>query len=297
MSGMPLRYGNSKASATNEDTTRIMRIPTGVPDLDMIVGGGFPSGSVVLLLGGVGAGQQEYAYTSAAKIAIATENPHLRNYFLGQYCDDGILPKKICYVTFSRSKEDILREIASSFNPVYHRAIRKKTQFKDFSADYFHRTIVPQSWTDQEGKEAFGSERESLLESFVNYLDQNARHSLVIIDSLTDLVESDSVDNGDLIATMKGLQRAAKRWEGIVYLLLTKGIMEEKHQQMLLDTVDGVLVFEWKSYLKSSKRQRYMYVEKFIGVLPHMDVEKIARFPTIVTQNQGLTVVYLERIS
>ena len=33
------------------------------------------------------------------------------------------------------------------------------------------------------------------------------------------------------------------------------------------------------------------------SVLPHLKRDKIARFPTMVTSNQGLVVVYMERIS
>ena len=105
------------------------------------------------------------------------------------------------------------------------------------------------------------------------------------------------MESRDLVTTVKGLQRATKEWGGITYLLLTRGILEKRFEQMVVDSVDGCLTFEWRSYLNSSKRQRYMYVEKFTSVLPHLARDKSARFPTIVTSNQGLVVVYMERIS
>jgi len=82
-----------------------------------------------------------------------------------------------------------------------------------------------------------------------------------------------------------------------VYLMLTRGILERRHEQMLMESVDGCLAFEWKGFVKSSNRQRYMYVEKFTSVLPHLPRERIARFPTMVTASQGLVVVYMERIA
>ncbi|MFQ6107312.1 MAG: RAD55 family ATPase [Thermoplasmata archaeon] len=298
MIGMPLRRPLSQESEEDlqYDPVKVKRIPTGVADFDSIVKGGLPSGSLVLLMGDVGAGQQEYVYTSAAKLAIVRDNPLLRRYYLGHACDDGVLPEKIDYITFSRSKEDILREVASSFNPHFHTALRKHTIFKDFSGQYFRHSVVPSNWTNQEDV-PFGEKSPELLESVVEFLDSNAAKSMVIIDSITDLVETDIVHPRDLISTVKGMQRASKKWNGIVYLLLTRGIMEERYQQMLIDSVDGVLVFEWKNYLNSSKRQRYMYVGKFMSVLPHLELEKIARFPTMVTSNQGLIVVYMERIA
>ena len=101
----------------------------------------------------------------------------------------------------------------------------------------------------------------------------------------------------DLVTTVKGLQRATKDWGGITYLLLTRGILEKRFEQMVIDSVDGCLTFEWRTYAHSSNRQRYMYIEKFTSVLPHLKRDKIARFPTMVTSNQGLVVVYMERIS
>jgi len=64
-----------------------------------------------------------------------------------------------------------------------------------------------------------------------------------------------------------------------------------------MDSTDGCLVFEWRTSARSSTRQRYMYLEKFTGVLPHLPRDKIARFPTMVSSNHGLVVVYMERIS
>jgi KaiC/GvpD/RAD55 family RecA-like ATPase len=45
----------------------VLKVPTGVPDFDAIIKGGLPEGSVVLLTGDIGAGQQEFIYTSAYK--------------------------------------------------------------------------------------------------------------------------------------------------------------------------------------------------------------------------------------
>ncbi len=297
MSGMPLTPEMVEAHLEEKvDRFPINRIPTGVSDFDTIVKGGLPAGSLVLLLGDVGAGQREYVYTSASKIAIVSENPRLRKYYLGSSAENGLLPKRICYISFTRSKEDILKEVAISFNPQFVEAMERLTTFKDFSGDYFKRTVVPDSWTHRVEDNPFGGHSGDLLEKLVTYLDDNAPDSVVIVDSLTDLVETDEVSDDDLIATMKGLQRASKNWNGIVYLLLTQGIMETKYQQMLMDAVDGVLNFQWRNYLNSSKRQRYMYVEKFLGLMPHLESERIARFPTMVTSNQGLTILYMERI-
>ncbi len=272
----------------------IRKVPTGIADLDSIVDGGFPSGSTVLLKGDIGAGMQEFAYTAASKIAIVNERPSAWHYYLGDHCDTSDLPSKIAYVTFSRSRETILTELATSFNSEYFYAFRDRTIFKDFSSVYYRHSVVPQTWTHQD---AFDLPSTNILEELVNFLEEEGQGAMVVIDSITDLAVSDAVEMRDLVTTVKGLQRAAKKWDGLVYLLLTNGILEPRYEQMLMDSTDGCLVFEWKTSSRSSTRQRYMYLEKFTGVLPHLPRDKIARFPTMISANQGLVVVYMERIS
>ncbi len=275
------------------ERVRVRKVPTGIADLDSIVDGGFPSGSTILLWGDVGAGMQEYVYTAGSKTALVNERPEARHYYLGDRCDDSDLPTRVCYVTFSRSKDIILQELATSFNGDYYRAFRDHTVFKDFSSVYFRHSVVPATWTNED--DVFDRPSTNILEELVAFLDENAHDSMVVIDSITDLAVSDIVEIKDLVTTIKGLQRVAKRWNGLVYLMLTRGILERRHESLLMDSTDGCLVFEWRTSTRSSTRQRYMYLEKFTGVLPHLPRDKIARFPTMVSSNTGLVVVYMER--
>ena len=45
------------------------KITSGIPSLDLLIDGGMSRGSLILLLGEVGSGHYEFAYTSAAMIA------------------------------------------------------------------------------------------------------------------------------------------------------------------------------------------------------------------------------------
>ncbi|UCE91341.1 MAG: recombinase RecA [Methanobacteriota archaeon] len=275
----------------------VTRTPTGVADFDSILGGGIPVGSVVLLLGDVGGGGLEFALTSAAKIGLVKEFPETRSFMLGHAGKDGILPDKMAYVTFSRSKEDILREVRLSFTKDFHESIDSNLLFKDFSKGYFMRTVVPTSWVGSDGSELFADNRDDdVLEALVTFLDANAPQSLVVIDSLTDLVVSETVKFEDVVALMKGIQRMAKKWQSVFYVLLTDEILDRRRQQMIIDSVDGVLRFEWAKFHHTSKRQRYLYVEKFMSVLPHLDQERIARFATLITSQSGFVVINTERV-
>ncbi len=251
----------------------------------------------MLLLGDVGGGGLEFALTSAAKIGIVKQFPDTRAFMLGDAGKRGILPEKMSYITFSRSKEDILREVRMSFNRDFYESLKNNLVFKDFSKGYFMHTVVPTSWVDTDQSGIFSDSKEDgLMESLVDFMDNNAPRSMVVVDSLTDLIVSDSVEFQDIVALLKGIQRMSKKWGSIVYLLLTDEILDKRKQQMIIDSVDGVLKFEWAKFHHTSKRQRYLYVEKFMSVLPHLDQERIARFATLITSQSGFVVINTERV-
>jgi archaellum biogenesis ATPase FlaH len=158
--------------------------------------------------------------------------------------------------------------------------------------------VVPTAWldSDQSGGLFSDKKQDGLLESLVDFLDSNAPKSMVIMDSLTDLVVSETIDFQDVISLLKGIQRMAKKWGAIFYLILTDEILDRKRQQMIIDSVDGVFKFEWAKFHHTSKRQRYLYVEKFMSVLPHLDQERIARFATLITSQSGFVVINTERV-
>lgn len=267
------------------------RIPTGVSDLDSIIKGGLPAGSVVLLLGDVGAGQNEFVYTAMAKLAIVKNNPDALEFYLGTGQKEAKLPQSFLYITFSRSREDILNEILLSFNKDYHDAVRDNVVFKDFSQEYFRHTIVPAQWTSSAPSIFSSNQEEPLLPSLINHLTENADHAVVVIDSLTDLVVSETMKTHELVLAVKGLQRAAKQWNGIVYLLLATDILTKSREQTFIDSVDGVFKFEWSKSTKSSRRQRYLYIEKFLSLLPHLEENRLVRFITSVSSQEGFVVL------
>jgi KaiC/GvpD/RAD55 family RecA-like ATPase len=276
----------------------VLKVPTGVPDFDAIIDGGLPEGSVVMLFGDIGAGQHEFVYTSAFKLATSKEHPEIMESLIGSFCSCEGLPEHICYITFSRTKDDILREIHEGFDPAFYNMLSRKIKFKDLSAHYYKKSMVPASWTGEDnGGVLFASTpKESVLEALIQYLDEAPPKSMIIIDSLTDLVVSDNIKISELVNVLRGMQRASKRWGGVIYIMLTQGILEKRDEQMLFDSVDGVLVFEWTKYLQSHKRQRFMYIEKFMSIMPHLDKERIARFPIMVTDHSGMAVINMETI-
>ncbi|MDY6964434.1 MAG: hypothetical protein SVM80_00480 [Halobacteriota archaeon] len=262
------------------------RTPTGIDSLDSVIGGGFPSGSLVLLLGDAGAGNFEFAYTSAIMIS------NLKRKNNGHSEDDELkIPEKVCYISFTKSEADIMGELTRIFNPQDVDILLKNLSFKDLSTIYHHHSITPPTWISEPEKQTLTSIKGNnlgLLEELITYLNSNAANSLVILDSLTNLVRASysSIEWQDLISFFEGLQRVSKRWDGVIYAILGAKILDENKESELADCADGVLIFDWMQKGEFS-RQQIMYVKKFRGLLPQLTKDNISKFETSVTIPNG----------
>ena len=265
--------------------------PTCIESLDPVLQGGFPSGSLVLLLGEIGAGEFEFAISSIARLLNRPKQ------------DTGtIFPNKVCYISLTRGKDDIMKEIAFSF-PEFYNMIKDRLEFKDFSEAFFARSFIPINWRCSLQTELsfdslkWDNEEENLVVALIDYLDKKAYGSIVIIDSLTVLANHclERMEWKDLIMFLRGLQKASKKWDGLVYTMLGEGIFEKNKQEEIQDCMDGVIVFEWDKQ-GSSKRQRVMYMKKFRGLLPVLDQDNIVNFETQISSQKGFEVSNIKRV-
>ncbi|MGC8912456.1 MAG: RAD55 family ATPase [Thermoplasmata archaeon] len=279
----------------DETNSEIDRIPTAVADFDAIIGGGVPRGSVIILKSEVGAGHIEFALTSIAKLILAKEDKEFSDFYLKK--SRGFIPEKFFFITISRTKDEILHEVKASFPVDYYNAISRGVIFKDFAASYFRATIIPQSWTG-ENTGIFRKDKgsDNILEELISFLDTNAQNSMIVLNALTDLVVAKKIELLDLVTLLKGLQRVSKKWGGVIYLLLTSSILEPQKELLLIDSVDGVITFEWSKSTKTSRRQRFMYVEKFMPLLMHLDNERITKFAIEINSQEGLVVSSYVRV-
>lgn len=294
------------------------KIPTGIKTFDININDGFPAGSVILLLEDIGAGAREFVYTSIFNITKLKSDNHAE--FMKRYKSSDIedivtipvLPAKICYMSISRSLEDILKENAYAFRKDYYNSLQGVV-FKDFSDIYFRHSIVHElsqdiwadhkkdnkkeinvSGTDNPGRSSSNSGKK-ILEEISMFLGKNAKDNIVVLDSLTDLMLYNDMDKNDIIMFLKGLVRASKIWNGIIYVILGANILDNKMQEIIKDNVDGVLVFEW--YDKGSdKMRRNLYMSKFKGLIPRLEQNKIAKFETKVTYDNGFEVSNVRKI-
>ena len=277
------------------------RTPTGISTLDSIIKGGFPSGSLVLLIGDVGAGNTEFAYTCAVMHSMMKKNPEdlkLVNNQLNLLLqkDESLkFPEKICYISFTHTKEDIMAELGHTFPPEFASTLSENMIFRDLSPNSLFPSSNKEDWISLKALRSEDEERQ-IINELVSTLDANAPDNLVIIDSLTSLFHAcnRSMSWNDSISFLEELQRKSKKWDGLVYLLLGRGIFESMKEEEMMDIADGALVFEW--FEEGFSRQQAMYMKKFRGVMPHIARDFIIRFNTMVTNTDGFVVTNVKRI-
>ena len=277
------------------------RIPTAIPTLDTIIRGGFPSGSLVLLIGDVGAGNTEFAYTCAVMHSMIKKSPDKLKALTDQLNillqkDENLkFPGKICYISFLHTKEDIMAELGHTFPPEFVSALSENMFFSDLSPNSLFPAGNKEDWISINAMKSVEEGRE-IIKQLVSTLDATAPGNLVIIDSLTSLFHACNrhMSWNDRISFLEELQRRSKKWGGLVFLLLGKGIFESMKEEDIMDVADGALVFEW--FEEGFARQQAMYMKKFRGVMPHIARDFITRFDTMVTNNEGFVVTNVKRI-
>lgn len=276
------------------------RIPSGVPDFDYLTGG-FPVGSLVLLLGEAGAGHTEFAITSASHLMLRFDEPKLYRFYLGNASGPFQYPEGVAYLSTSRSEAQVMTEVRSAFTGVYPEVLARHVKFRDLSPTYFQDTVVPSEWSSVpspllSGTPASLSPDGGPVRALAQAADADGPQNLVIVDSLTDLLVRPGVDASDLLTLLKGLRRRAKQWNGIVYLLLSQGVTSAAVEQAVIDSVDVVLHFAWQSSPNRSHRQRTMLIQKSMAVLSHLPPEYQSRFVVRVNAMNGLVTTQYERV-
>jgi KaiC/GvpD/RAD55 family RecA-like ATPase len=260
------------------------RVPFGIAQLDAIINGGAPPGSVVLLAGEAGAGAREFLYTSAVMNALPEADPDLFDLNYGSHPPSARPPEEIHYVSFTSPPGELKREFEQAMSTELVEPSLDYVAFADLSEPYFEMSAVPRSWYAGERQRitelGSRSERRGVLETLGDYLDAHADGSLVIIDSLSDLaaVPDDQLDWSEITMLVKGLRRVARSWGGMILLLVDKQGVGDTEFGMLKGSADGTFVFEWAA--GGNELDRTMVVQEFRGVLPEIEAEDIVRFET-----------------
>lgn len=265
--------------------TKLQKMPTGIASLDPILDGGVPSGSVILLLGDLGAGNYEYVFSSVVNnLVLMTTTPP----------KDAVVPTEIRYITFTRIKEDVRQEMASSLHVEGQEQLMDRIQFDDLSEIYFDRSVVPNDWyshSDTFTRLQKRSGHENILVQLANAIDSTKPGGMVVLDSVTDIATQSTNPEvwQNMTGFMRGLQRVAKQRGITCYLLLSRGILESSKENELAEIADAVMLFRWEEST-GARRNRVMYFEKFRGVMPHLEERDLVKFAVRISTVGGFEV-------
>ena len=265
------------------------RITFGIGQLDSVINGGAPPGSVVLLAGEAGAGAREFLYTSAVMNGLAHGDPSLYDLHYGSVPDGARVPDEIHYVSFTASERELERELKQAVADDIVEASLDAIAFEDLSTTYFQLSPVPRSWYTGESQRITDlgtrDDRRSTLEALGDYLDEHAAANLMLIDSLSDLAAlvGEGTEWNDIALLVKGLRRASRSWDGLILLMVDKEAMTDQEFGLLMGSADGTFVFEWAA--GGTDLDRTMVVKEFRGVLPELEKEDIVRFETEIAED------------
>jgi KaiC/GvpD/RAD55 family RecA-like ATPase len=261
------------------------RMPTGIESLDPILDGGIPPGSVMLLIGDIGAGNYEFVYSSLVNTLKVRK---------GDSPEGIIVPKEVRYVSFTRLKEDVKQEIINSLNIEGLHDLVDSIRFDDLSDHYFDDSIVPDEWYsrgDIKTRMQMRSAHESIFVRLSKVIEAALPESLVVLDSVTEIATQCNTPAlwNNLTGFLRGLQRVAKQRSITLYLLLSRGILDSSREKELADIADAVLLFKWEEST-GARRQRVMYFEKFRGVMPHLEERDLVKFAVRISTSSGFEV-------
>ena len=260
------------------------RIPFGVRQLDSIINGGAPAGSVVLLSGEAGAGSREFMHTSAVINGMAETDTELFDLYYGEPSQRAILPESVHYISFTASEGQLSDEMRLAMDDEVLDAGLAGVQFHDMSERYFHMSPVPREWyaaqTPNIKDLRARHEREDLLSALGAKLSTVAPGNLVVIDSLSDLVAAmgEDIDWADITFLVSGIQKAAHQWGGLILLHLNHETVSDTREGQLSEAAHGTMQFSWES--GGSTRARTLVVKQFRGVLSQIEEENIVQFET-----------------
>lgn len=260
------------------------KIPFGVSRFDSMIGGGAPPGSTVLLSSEVGAGGREFLYTCAVMNGLARRDEELFDLYYGDLHEDSVLPESVQYLSFTSSPSSVIREMDFTMASEVVSPGTEAIGFEDLSAQYFGQSHVPTDWYLERTHDitSLGEQqrKSELFEAIGEFLTRSATGSLVLIDSITDLISTadEDMDWDDITMLIKGLKKASHRWGGLVLLLVSLDTLTEEDLGRLMEATDGSIIFEWEA--GGTERARTMYVKQFRGVLSRLEEEDIIRFET-----------------
>jgi len=210
----------------------------------------------------------------------------LYDLYYGEQSADAVHPDEVHYISFTADENELAGEMRMAMDDdIVDRGL-DAVHFHDMSERYFHVSPVPRDWYAEKSTSIEdlrkNDDRKDLLAALGSKLSSVAPGNLVVIDSLSDLVSAmgEAIEWSDISFLVKGLQKAAHEWDGLILVHLNHETLRSTRIGQLGDATDGTMRFEWES--GGSTRAQTLVVKQFRGVLSQIEDEDIVRFETAI---------------
>lgn len=266
------------------------RIPLGISELDSRVGGGAVPGNLVLLVGEIGAGARQLMYTSAVMNGLAQTDPGLFDLHYGTVPRGASLPNSVHYISFTEGKDELRDVVQRNMDDELVQKGFEGINHRDFSEFFFKGSRVPEDWYSAGASPAEGD----LIDEVEKHLQENASHSLVLIDSLNDMItvaeEHDAWE--ELIILLKGMRKALRSWKGLVLAHVTMETLDPTRLAELEESADGVIYFNWEE--ARHERVRTVFFKKLLSVFPR--TSEMANVFEAGVRDEGYYISMVEKV-
>lgn len=254
------------------------RIAFGISRLDKTLQGGAPPGSVVLLSGEAGAGAREFMHTAAVLNGVKQVNEEQFNLHYGRLPENATMADEIHYLSFTADRAQFEQEVKLSMEDKLASEGLAQVNFESLAPRYFQKSPVPQEWYADAGESPAHSA--TLLDVFAETLNEHAEGNLVIIDSLSDLIDTTGHELNwvDIIYFLKGLRSVAHDWGGLVLVHVDHEAITDVQHGQLVDSCTGAFTFSWAT--GGSVLARTLVLRSFQGVLSRISEDDLVEFET-----------------
>ncbi|HJJ28323.1 MAG TPA: hypothetical protein O0X70_02910 [Methanocorpusculum sp.] len=265
-------------------TTQIgARIPSFIPSIDNVMGGGYVAGSTILLVSEYGAGGQEMMQTSAVNFfrAVAANTKQSAN---------AVKQRRAYYISPKMTKDTFYERLQMQFHLFEDEResveeFEKLVTFIDSADLFFARSGLPRDWYEDKERYVLKSRTTDDFGGFTNVayrLISVKPNCTVFIDSITAYLPffHEDAEWSKFLMLLYGVTRGAKKQGVNLVFLLGEGVLSPEREAELKDCMDVIMHLKWTG---ESSRQRVMLLEKCPGILPTMSAKDLVAFNVTIS--------------
>ncbi|NOY11597.1 MAG: hypothetical protein GXO67_05875, partial [Archaeoglobi archaeon] len=198
-------------------------------------------------------------------------------------------------ISITATEKDVRREVQLMY-PEIGQSVLEGVRIVSLAELYFQDSIIPMKWVSGKASAESLRRRDDILSGLIKTLDSLEDGSVVVLDSVTDLVRLSGrrLEWEDIVDLLNGLRKIGLRKDCVILALLTSSVLDPGRENELLSSSDGIAVFEWVE--EKGSLSRWMHFRKLLGIMPMLEREKVSRLQIRTDPRVGFAVTTYERV-